>query len=360
MKLGLTKSGKEVRISKKSNNRHIVIYGESGAGKSYRLKGILKDAVAHGKTVIAFNLDKVPIEKELLGSNCIDVLEDGINLSILDDSAIKGKKENPFVLIEHIKNLLIGNEKYGNRQVDALRMAIKAAIEKRNSEVTELTDIKNHLKLQGTPVAECVISKLWPLLESDILKREGKSIFPHCLNVIKLGGMPEDTQTIALEMILGILWYQVQLRGAQDTVNQDELVIVIDEIQRLTLSRKSVINSILEQGRKFEITLIVATQSATYIKKEVLNHLNGSSITLYFHPKNKEEKKIAELIDGSKVEHYATKLKKLDKGLSYVTGKIVIDGYEYDKPLIIGPACKYPNNILRNEPLLAEQKIFKS
>ena len=336
MKLGVTSANKTVRISTESNNRHIVMYGESGSGKSCRSKLVLDDATDQGKTTIVFALENVSINKDKESINHIDLLKDGINLSLLDDGS---SEEKSVAKIEYIKALITGSETFGCRQIDALRSAIEYAITNRAEEQTELAAIKAGLDDQGTSIAKGVKSKLWALLESDVLKKSGKSIVPGRINIIDLGGIAESVQTITMELILGIVWRQAKLAGEKDTGNKEEVLIFLDEFQRLMVKDNSVINAILEQGRKYEITLMLATQSTSYVSKAVMDHLNGTSITLYFKPNKNDPEKFAKLIDSEKVEHYATKLKSLKKGESYVTGKITIDGIEYDKPLLIRTVC---------------------
>lgn len=341
MKLGVTSSNKTVRISTESNNRHIVIYGESGTGKSCRSEIILDDTVNQGKTAIVFALENTSFNKEEGVVNHINLLNDGINLSLLNDGSDKTKS---VAQIEYIKSLITGSATFGCRQIDSLREAIEYAITNRTENQTELSAIKEGLDDQGTNIAKGVKSKLWALLESNVLKETGKSIVPGRLNIIDLGGIAESVQTVTIELILGIIWRQAKLAGEKNSGNKDEVLIFIDEFQRLMVKGNSVINAILEQGRKYEITLMLATQSTKYVSKVVEDHLNGTSITLYFQPNKDDSEKFAKLIDSERIGHYAAKLKNLKKGESYVTGKITIDGQEYDKPLIIRSFCSSKNN----------------
>ena len=310
MKLGVTSSNKTVRISSESNNRHIVIYGESGTGKSTRTKLIIEDAAIQGKTIIVFALENDSFKKDDGRINHIDLLKEGINLSLLNDGSDEKKS---VAQIEYIKALITGSENFGCRQVDALRTAIEYAIDKRSENQTELEAIKEGLDDQGSTVAKGVKSKLWALLESDVLKKSGKSIVSGCINIIDLGGIAESVQTTSIELILGIIWRQAKLKGEKNTNNKEEVLIFLDEFQRLIVKRNSVINAIVEQGRKYEITMMLATQSTSYVSKALEDHLNGTSISLYFKPNKNDPEKFAKLIDSEKVEHYTAKLKSIKK-----------------------------------------------
>lgn len=335
MKLGITRSGSEVRISPDAENRHVVIFGKSGTGKSVRKDQIIEDAANQGKTIIAFDLEKVPSLDGTLKINRIDAVKDGINLQLLDKSAVKAEKETEVGMISYITELLTGSIQMGSRQMGVLREAVKNAIEYREQYETDLSAINNCLQLIGTPIAEGVRSKLWTLLESDVFKKSEKKILPGHLNVYDLGGLPESIQTVTIELIVGLIWRQAVLRGPQNTGNEEEVIIVIDEFQRLMLKKHNVINTVLEQGRKYEMTLILATQSANYVASAVKDHLDGVGIMLYFQPRVKETRKIAELIDYQKVDYYTILLNKLSKGQSFVLGKITVDGCRYEKPMVI-------------------------
>jgi hypothetical protein len=67
------------------------MYGESGTGKSCRSEIVLNDAVEQGKTAIVFALENVSFNKDERVINHIDLLKDGINLSLLNDGS-KEKK----------------------------------------------------------------------------------------------------------------------------------------------------------------------------------------------------------------------------------------------------------------------------
>ena len=351
MKLGIFNNGKIVRVSKNSMNRHISIFGKRGSGKSVRLKEIITDAVNQGKTVISFNLERSGIEDGSPYINCIDAAKDGINLPILDMSAVKDGKETRVGFITYLTELLAGTESLGCRQMGALREAIEHALDNRERYESDLSAIADGLLLQDSTTAKGVYNKLWALLCSDAFKKSEKGIKPGMLNIFALGSMAPSTQCVMVELILGSIWRQARMKDS----NPNELVIVIDEFQRLRLKKDSLVCEMLREARQYNISLILATQSSEAINKDVLKAVNGTAISLYFQPNASEAKRIAEIIDSQQVERFTMQLKKLQKGQSIVTGKIDIEGYENDKPVIIKseygskPVIVNPSQILEDK-----------
>ena len=64
-------------------------------------------------------------------------------------------------------------------------------------------------------------------------------------------------------------------------------LIVLDEIQNLSLQDGSPVDKILREGRKFGMGLIAATQSFSGVKQS-LSTLNQAACKLYFRPADNE------------------------------------------------------------------------
>lgn len=342
MKLGKFKNGKVVRISKNSMNRHITIFGKPGSGKSVRIKEIENDAVQNGKTVIAFELLRGSADADPPNVNRIDAVADGIALPILDMSAVDAGLETKVAFITYLTELLAGTETLGCRQTGALREAIIHAIEHRSDYPTDLKAIADGLKMQRSASAKGVYNKLWSLLCSDAFRESQKKIKAGYINIFSLERMHASTQTSMVELILGSIWRQIKLNGRSET----EVVIVIDEIQKIRTKKNSVIAEMLRESRQYNVSLILATQSAGAVNKEILKASNEAAISLYFQPSSSEIKKIAELIDPQQTERYTLQLQNLKKGHSIVTGKVEIDGQENDRPIVIKSEYEENNKVL--------------
>lgn len=349
MKLGIFKNGKEVRISKNSLNRHITVFGMPGSGKTVRNDEIKVDAAKQGKTVI-----EVYFERELPNTdsnmvNVIDVVKDGVNMKLLDTRSIVDKKETEVTFVSYLIDLLSGQETLGCRQTGALREAILYALKNRYNYKTDLQAIKDGLENQESAGAKGAYNKLWALLCSDVFRETGKSIKPGYINVFVLGNLAPSAQTTMTELLLGTIWRQARLNGRCSS----EILIVLDEVQRLKTNKNSVIAEMLRESRQYNISLLLSTQSAEALNKDFLKAIHESAIALYFRPKDSEAKKIAELIDPQQVERYTLMLKKLQKGQSIVTGQVTIGGCENDKPIII--KSEYGSN---RAPILNPQQVL--
>lgn len=331
MKLGVFKDGKEVRISRNSMNRHISVFGMPGSGKTIRTNEIKADAAKQGKTVVELYFERELPEMDSTMVNVIDVVKDGVNMKLLDTRSIDEEKETEVTFVSYLIDLLSGQENLGCRQMGALREALIYAIKHREDYETDLQAIKDGLENQKSVGAKGAFNKLWSLLCSDVFRESGKSIKPGCLNVFVMGSLAPSAQTTMTELILGTIWRQARLTGK----SPNEVLIVLDEVQRLKTNKNSVIAEMLREARQYNITLLLATQSAEALNKDFLKAVHESAISVYFRPKDSEMKKIAEMIDCQQVERYTLMLKKLQKGQSIVTGQVTIGGYENDKPIIV-------------------------
>lgn len=220
----------------------------------------------------------------------------------------------------------------GVRQSGALRKAIIESVKKRENYDSDLEAIANELLEQESNYAAGVHDRLWPLLYSNIIRSSSKKIEVGKLNILDLSKFPKDTQTSIVEIILGTIWRQARL-----TKNQDcNLVIMIDEYQRLLLKERSILLEMMREARRYGITLILATQSVEILtSKKTLSSLNQAAITLYFQPHRDEIEKVAALINPRRPEAYIEQLEELEKGQSFVTGIIEINGKKITKPMII-------------------------
>ena len=219
----------------------------------------------------------------------------------------------------------------GSRQIGILREAIIFALEHRQDYNSDMEAIAEGLRLQETASAIGVYNKLWSLLCSDVFRESEKRFETGKLNVVTLGAYASDIQKALVEIILGILWRKVKMQGRND----NNLYIVIDEFQHLRLSEKSVVTEMLLQARKYDVNLILATQSSVFLKKNVIDAVRQTATSLYFQPSASEVKKIANLIDSQQEEKYVLLLKKLQRGQSIVTGTVELDGREMVRPFII-------------------------
>lgn len=329
-RIGVMKSGLSVVISDNSPNNNLCIFGKSGVGKSTRITEIVNDISTTGDTVICFDLDGTVVLDELQNYNLIDGLQDGLNLRLLQQSECE-IEENYVTFISYITKIIAETNHFGVRQIGALREAIEYAVSHQEEYETEMEAISRGLVLQDSAVANGVYNRLWSVLNCNVFRKSNKQIVKDKINVISLKGIDSDTQRTILEIMLGVIWKKFRLSKEKTC----PMTIVVDEFQKLNLKKDSIFTEMLREARKYGVSLILATQSADLLKKEVLSAIHQTGVQMYFQLGAIDAKKVSEIIGGGNSEHYLLQLKNLKKGESLVVGNVSVGGKEIFKPIVI-------------------------
>ena len=105
-------------------------------------------------------------------------------------------------------------------------------------------------------------------------------------------------------------------------------MIVLDEAQNLDLSEHSPVAKYLTEGRKFGLSLVLATQTMKNLQGDKLNRLFQAAHKLFFRPADTELSEHAKLISrsvdaqggGSQQQEWIGNLSSLTKGQCYSVG----------------------------------------
>lgn len=295
-----------------------------------------------GRTVVVLDINRTHAEEHVfskirdefrLKTIRIHALQDGLGISFLRSvRSIQGTEE-PFVnLVNSAVKALSTGYGMGMRQIGILREAVIWAIHNCNKFPTEVEALAYGLLSQGKS-GQTVYSKLWTVLNSGVLKPSVKTIQTGCINIIDFSGLDMTTQTILAGLVLSYLWRVVQFGGTQ--TGQERLTIVLDEFQNLPMQKDSVLRNMLCEGRKFGISLVMATQSLRVFPKDTLAVLSQTASKIYFRPSLTEAHAIAKEIAQEKAKEYKEKILSLGIGESIAVGDLCVDGNEIHRPLLL-------------------------
>src|SRR5690606_17451129 len=137
----------------------------------------------------------------------------------------------------------------------------------------------------------------------------------------QLTQIPKDLQRIITEFVLWDLWAYVQKHGHKNK----PITIVLDEMQNLDHSADSPIDKLLREGRKYGISLVLATQTVSNFNTEEKDRLFQASTKLFFKPATTEISSFADLL--SKVHNQLTKSDWIEKLNSLEKGQCFFVGY---------------------------------
>lgn len=254
MKIGVYNDILPVYVSSKAPNQHVAVFGMSGTGKSTRIAEMAESAVEEGKMVIALDLSGADFTK-LENVNYISALEDGIDIKLLESN-------NP-IYIRHITGIFQGIFGLGDQQVGTLRVALNFAVENKKNYPDEMTAIAEGLRLQDTRSADTAYNRLWGMLSGNIIRKSKKQIYKNAINVISFKGLTPQGQREMAEFLISILWLKIRETG---TVSK-KMVLIIDEFQNY-VRKDSVLLEMLREARKYNVSIIIATQSVEDMSKE--------------------------------------------------------------------------------------------
>jgi DNA phosphorothioation-dependent restriction protein DptH len=118
--------------------------------------------------------------------------------------------------------------------------------------------------------------------------------------------------------LIDLYWYY-RSQGDQNKPR----IIVLDEIQNLSHKLESPLGQFLTEGRKFGISLILATQTLSNLEKEERDRLFQASHKVFFRPADTEIRAFSQILadsTGRKAEEWVARLSSLKRGECYSLG----------------------------------------
>lgn len=326
-------------------NRHILISGRSGQGKSYFIQCMLLELSRQGIPGLIIDytdgfkrdqLDEIfvkeigdKLEPILVVMKKIPInpfkrnkIEIDTDIEILE-SNIDVADRVAFIFKGVFRNL-------GDQQRNCIREAVKTGMEKYKDKM-DLSLLVKELEGQENNQAKTVITKIAPLVERDPFNYTEKYDWDKILNsdgtitILQLTSLPRDLQLMITEFVLWDLWNYLSKFGNKNK----PISIVLDEAQNLDHSDKSPSAKILTEGRKFGFSGWYATQ---FINAQLETHevmrLQNASQKIYFLPPENEIGTIAGNFskDSYYKKEWEEKLKRLKKGQCIFHGPLLIDG----------------------------------
>ncbi|MBL4935569.1 ATP-binding protein [Clostridium sp. YIM B02515] len=319
------------------NNRHLLINGNSGSGKTYCIQTLIMEAAMNKISVIVFDYTDGFTESKLSST-----LKNYLG-NKLKERSVKFEKfpVNPFKkhkvyhggkefdefdadIANRIASSFKAVYKFGDQQRNVVYEAVLQGLNQHgnNMNFRIMAELINESK---NPSASTVYSKIKPFIDydpfltgnefswKDILDSKGE------LYIIQLSGFDREIQVMLTEIILWDIWSYATKFGNED----NPMPIVLDEAHNLSHDSSSPSGRFLAEGRKFGISGWYATQFMKgRMDSESIGNLQQAAQKLYFSPPEETLLEVSKYIDitndGSKL--WAEKLKKLTKGYSVTCG----------------------------------------
>lgn len=322
---------------KKLSNRHLLITGKSGQGKTYFMQTLLYEMSKN-------NLDSFVIDytDSFLGSQLEDSLKEKLDDKIISRFIIQEKLPvNPFKknTIELDKGFYLPetNQDIAERVVQILDFVFKLGVQQ-NYKLKEVileclaiynenltfTIIKNRLQ---DDEEHTLLGRLTSLLDRDPFDynssdSDWSNYFSGNgnINIFQLKGYPNTIQQIITEFLLWDI-YNYSTRNGHKNI---AIPVLLDEMQNLNHKNNSPTGKIMREGRKFGWSTWLATQSLSSLQSggHDLSHIYNAATQIHFAAPENQIRTISNLLSNDKDvrQEWETKLSTLQKGECVVSG----------------------------------------
>ena len=310
----------------KEPNGHILCSGMSGYGKTFLLNSLLKNNLVNDISTIIIDYSGSFSESELEKAQIrtgkklklIHTETDQFNLPVLSD-ADSGKNILAGILKESLRIR-------GYLNAKTLRQMCRfVCLDEYPNLVKVLAYAEEMLELSEDPTEirrlDNLVSRLEFLLSLkgiNIWHRPEIEISQKRSYIISLNNVSAETRQASVDFLLNILWY-----GVKNNLLPYRCVI-IDECQYIDLHTGRVCADMLREGRKFGMSIYMATQSIRDRDPDEIENMMQAGNKIFFRPTEKESRTVAGLI--GKPEEWSPVLRKLQIGQAVLKGNYFING----------------------------------
>ena len=322
-------------------NRHLLISGGSGQGKTYFMQCLLleKSKLGLSSIVIDYTEGFLPNQLE---PEFVDYLGPKLKQKVVISEKLP---INPFKrnvrnigglelpesntdIAERVKSVFSSVYKsLGIQQQNAIYEAVQEGMDQYGDSM-DFKKLKNLLEEAGTSYAKTALSQIRPLIDRDLFDFSESIDWKKVTDangevfIIQLTLFPRDVQLVITEFILWDIWnYSVRFGN-----KNQPLPVLMDEAQNLDHTEKSPSARILTEGRKFGWSGWYATQ---FLKSQLgadeLARLQNAAEKVYFLPPEQELSNVAASLskDNSEKKIWESKLSHLKKGQCIVHSPIL-------------------------------------
>ena len=324
-------------------NRHLLIFGASGQGKTYAIQALLCEMSRFGQHSLIIDYTD-GFRPDHLEKPAIDVLTPmqhvvsndplPINPFIPQSSDSGGiqLQEKPGDVATRIASLFNAVYKIGDQQRSALYEAVSKGVQDFGcsmdlARMLELVDgLSEDARYKSS--AQKLYSKIKPFVDKQPFASgeagfDWDSLFGQngeLCNIFQLAGMDVESGRLITEFVLWDLYGHLQAKGRKT----DPKVLVLDEVQNLDHTEGSPLSKYLREGRKFGVSLLLATQIMSGMSKDERDRMFNAEHKLFFKPTDTELKAFAQLaaeITSGKADDWTHRLSALQKGECYSIGQ---------------------------------------
>lgn len=312
-------------------NRHMLITGKSGQGKTYFMQTLLMEFAKRkiDTLVIDYTDSYLPDQLKKTLTDFTEIYQHIVKLNKLPINPFKYNdisigtetlKETTSDVVSRVAEVLDFKFNLGVQQKSTLIKVMNEGM----SATSKYTFSTLKQQIQDDKDYATLFGRLQPILDNDPFDYSNQtfdwaSYFGQSgqINIIQLTQYPDTVQKAIIEFLLWDLFNYSRMNSDKELVYP----VFLDEVQNLSFKPDSPIVKILREGRKFGWSGIFATQSLKSIKDEV-DAIYNAAEQIHFLPPENQTMTIASMLTSDKDERkgYTTALTKLKKGQCIVSG----------------------------------------
>ena len=350
--LGKTAGGQEVYWEfghKDTANRHMVIFGTSGMGKTYAIQCILAELARQDQNSLIIdytdgflpkNIEPeiksiIPIESQtFIYEHPLPINPFKAMVSIQEEKELR---ETAITIAKRISSIFKNVYDLGSQQLSLVIEVIQSGIETHGDKfnldlMLELLSEYLDDSLFSRNTVTTTMTKLKPFITSrpfiaDANEIGWKALYSDGNNrcpVFQFHMVDKQSSRAIIEFVLWDLYNYVSTHGDKDKPK----VVVLDEIQNLDLGEDAPVGKYFTEGRKQGLALIAATQTVKGVggvSDARVSRLFQARIKLFFKPTENEMREHAQLLNNAipdiSVKEWVTRLSSLSKGECWVLGQ---------------------------------------
>ena len=313
-------------------NRHMLVLGRSGEGKTTFLQRTAIELAKQGKTVVLFDLHNIFADAQIFVNyrsefqwylRSIEV-QNGISLPLMKRLCLEnGETESATDLVEAVTEILataVGLT--GPVQRAILTEALEYVFRKNLYSKQGIAVLENVLATIGTPVAASVLARLKPLLSRNLFRDGEFELVPGRINVFRVGNASLSIQPTIMETLMA---YMFRLSVA-NVFQKQEIFLLLDEFQNLPHGGTAMLTKMLLEGRKYNLNVVLATQQAFMAGRKLQKIVSGCGLKVYFHPDSEQIQAIAKEIAPMQTAKAVLSLNDLEIGEFIAFGALSVEG----------------------------------
>jgi DNA phosphorothioation-dependent restriction protein DptH len=257
------------------------------------------------------------------------------------DPSMPAIEENAYQVASRITSIFTSvYNTMGDQQSSALVRTLEAGIEEDPN--FSLSGVLLRLR-EDSQYGESLANKLEPFIKSQPFQEGTDSAWEQMLtspeqwvHVLQLKGVAREIQKLVTEFALWDLYDYACNTGSKNR----PIPVVLDEIQNLDHRSDSPIDKMLREGRKFGLSMMLATQTTSQFDQEQRDRLFQAGHKLFFKPASTEINRFADLLSvattGISKAEWGERLAKLQKGQCWSLGPVLTSsGALQDKPILV-------------------------